>query len=333
MARILDAPVQFLTADPDHGWTEDDITPALDLLRKAEPVILPTETVYGLAADATSDKAVSRIYSVKGRPPNNPLICHVADFKMAQQIGVFSQKMRLLARQFWPGPLTLVVPLRPDAGISASVTAGLDSVAIRCPAKKIFRMVIAGLGRPLAAPSANLSGKLSPTSAIAAANSLQDRVKLVVDDGPASHGIESTIVHERDGTLEILRPGSIDRATLSRASGTEVIGSNAKAHEQPDVLMAPGQMTSHYAPDMPVNLNVTSKIEGHVFVGFGDIGGDISLSSSGDLSEAARRFYDVLTEADTMAGNAIDVAPIPVDGIGEAINDRLARAAAPRSKG
>ncbi len=294
-------------------------------------VAVPTETVYGLAADATDSDAVAGVYAAKGRPSFNPLIVHVADLPAAEAIAVFNDDARLLAIAFWPGPLTLVLPVR--AGVVASlVTAGLDTVAIRVPEHRAMQALLAATGKPLAAPSANASGGISPTRAAHVVASLYGRIPLVIDDGATSAGLESTIVLGR----EVLRPGPITAsqiASCARGGGSmepRVLSSvslKSRLRGSTDGVISPGQLASHYAPVKPLRLNVTTAEADEWLIGFGPVPGDATLSATGDLTEAAARLFDELHRADASHRASIAVAPIPLDGIGEAINDRLARAA------
>ncbi|WP_066481449.1 MULTISPECIES: L-threonylcarbamoyladenylate synthase [unclassified Sphingomonas] len=278
-------------------------------------VAVPTETVYGLAADATDSHAVAGIYAAKGRPSFNPLIVHVLDLDQAKGIARFDHEALALVERYWPGPLTLVLPLAADAPVAALVTAGLGTVAIRSPAHRAMRALLAAAGRPLAAPSANASGTISPTRAEHVAASLGGRIPLILDDGATPGGLESTIVDP--ARRQVLRPGPIPGEVLNyaRAAGDVAIS-------------APGQLASHYAPAKPLRLNATAPRAGEWLIGFGEVAGDDSLSASGDLIEAAARLFDALHRADASDACAIAVAPVPAHGIGEAINDRLARAAA-----
>ena len=298
------------------SFSHDGIAEAARLIRAGEPVAVPTETVYGLAADATNAEAVARIYEAKGRPSFNPLIVHVSDFDQARQIATFGPLSTELAQQHWPGPLTIVAPLRPDSEIAALVTAGLPTVGIRIPNHRAIQALLRAAGRPLAAPSANASGSISPTRATHVERSLGGRIALIIDDGPSPRGIESTIVAETDGRLRLLRRGpiEIEGAALVKASKLE----------------APGQMASHYAPSKPLRLNATEARQGEYLIGFGNVAGDSSLSPSGNLVEAAARLFERLHAADASVKREIAVAPIPESGLGLAINDRLRRAAAPR---
>jgi L-threonylcarbamoyladenylate synthase len=286
---------------------------AAQLIIAGRPVAIPTETVYGLAADATNAQAVARIYEAKGRPSFNPLIVHVPDLASAERIGVFSDEARALAKAHWPGPLTLVVPLREASGIASIVTAGLPTVGIRVPSHPAMQAVLAAVEGPLAAPSANASGSISPTRAEHVLRSLDGRISLIIDGGPTERGIESTIVAATGGPLRLLRPGPIAIA----------------AEEDPGATIeAPGQMQSHYAPSKPIRLNATNADPDEFLIGFAGVAGDESLSASGDLVAAAARLFDLLHEADASPKTRIAVAPVPDEGLGRAINDRLRRAAA-----
>jgi L-threonylcarbamoyladenylate synthase len=303
---------------------------ALALLQAGEVVAIPTETVYGLAGDATNGEAVARIYEAKGRPRFNPLIAHVCDLEMAERIGVFDPLSRKLAELFWPGPLTLVVPLKADAGIHPLATAGLDTIALRMP-RGFGNRLIKALGRPLSAPSANSSGHISSTSAEAVAADLGKRIKLVVDGGATPVGVESTIVRVDDGKLKLLRPGGIAAEEIEAAIGMK-LERGAKG------IQAPGMMASHYAPNAAMRLNAVSVGQGEALLAFGPTrakGADhaammLNLSPTGDLREAATNLFSFMRELDASGAGAIAVEPVPTQGLGEAINDRLARAAAPR---
>jgi L-threonylcarbamoyladenylate synthase len=295
------------------------IAEAARLIGEGWPVAVPTETVYGLAADATNGAAVARIYAAKGRPRFNPLIVHLPDLAAAKRIARFDENSETLAKAFWPGPLTLVLPLRADSGIAALVTAGLDKVALRAPAHPTMRALLAATGTPLAAPSANASGRISPTRAAHVLASLDGRIPLVLDAGPTALGLESTIVE--DG--RVLRPGPISAEAIRARVG-------ARAGKERPGITAPGQLPSHYAPSKPVRLDAIEAMPGEWLIGFGAVGGDATLSTAGDLVEAAARLFDRLHEAEAAAPPRIAVAPIPESGLGAAINDRLRRAAAPR---
>ena len=299
---------------------EDEIARAADILRDGGLVAVPTETVYGLAADATNPEAVARIYAAKGRPGFNPLIVHVSGPAMAERYGAFDPLARALAEAFWPGPLTLVVPLRADArpALAAAVTAGLDTVAIR-HAPGAMADLAARLDRPLAAPSANLSGRLSPTTAAHVAAQLGDRVDLIVAGGSCEVGLESTIVRTVPPTL--LREGGVPREEIEAVTGSLAAPGGT--------IQAPGMLASHYAPNACLRLDATDRRPNEVLLGFGPVRGDVSLSTRGDVEEAAGNLYAMLAELDARH-DAIAVAPIPEEGVGAAINDRLRRAAAPR---
>jgi L-threonylcarbamoyladenylate synthase len=294
------------------AYSPDAIAAAARLIAAGQPVAMPTETVYGLAADASNGEAVARIYAAKGRPSFNPLIVHVGNLQQGAEIAAFDEQARALAERYWPGPLTLVLPLRDGAPIASLVTAGLPTVALRSPAHPAMQALLEACGCPLAAPSANASGRVSPTRADHVLASLEGRIPLVVDAGPTAHGLESTIVAVGDDGLRLLRPGPIDL-------GLELHSSNR--------VEAPGQLASHYAPAKPLRLNAEAAERDEWLIGFGAVAGDASLSRSGDLVEAAANLFSLLHEADQTAPPRIAIAPIPETGIGVAINDRLRRAA------
>lgn len=303
----------------------EGIAQAARLIRAGQPVAVPTETVYGLAADAGDEDAVARIYAAKGRPSFNPLIVHVRDLAQAERLGVFSEAARALAGAFWPGALTLVLPARADSGLAAAVTAGLETVALRCPAHPAMQALLAAAGRPLAAPSANASGSISPTRAEHVLAGLGGRIPLILDGGATERGLESTIVAVEDGAVRLLRPGPIGPDDI--AAFAPMTATRAPSDER---IEAPGQMQSHYAPAKPLRLDALSALPEEWLIGFGPVEGDDNLSPSGDLAQAAARLFDALHRADAKPGPGIAVAPIPDEGIGLAINDRLRRAAAPR---
>lgn len=299
------------------------VATAARLLRDGLLVAVPTETVYGLAARADRDESVASIYRAKGRPSFNPLIVHVADLASAQALAHFDAEALSLAAAFWPGALTMVLPLREGAPIAAAVTAGLPTLALRCPAHGVMRAVIAETALPLAAPSANRSGGVSPTEAAHVVASLGANVDAVIDGGACEAGLESTIVALRGGgRWQVLRPGPITEARIAAVLGTASEPVTSQAIE------APGQLASHYAPGKPVRLDATTVEADEFHIGFGAVAGDATLSATGDLAEAAARLYAVLHEAAAAAKPSIAVAPIPAGDIGEAINDRLRRAAA-----
>jgi len=298
------------------------LTEAAALIVAGEPVAVPTETVYGLAADATSELAVARIYAAKGRPSFNPLIVHVADLEMARRLVVFSPAAEALARAFWPGPLTLVLPRQPDCPVAALASAGLPTLAVRFPSHPAMRALIQASGVPLAAPSANMSGSISPTRAQHVLASLGGRIPFILDAGPASDGVESTIVRPEAEVIVLLRPGPVTPDALEAAAGLPVIGAQGEG------VTAPGQLASHYAPGKPVVLDCIEPSAGYFHIGFGPGPCQRNLSPSGDLVEAAVNLFAALHEADASPFPRISVAPIPLRGIGIAINDRLRRAAA-----
>ena len=299
------------------------VATAAALLTAGKPVALPTETVYGLAARADSPVAVAAIYAAKGRPSFNPLIVHVVDLAQAEALALFDERARRLAAQFWPGALTLVVPLKDDARIAPAVTAGLPTIALRCPAHPVMRAVLAATGLPLAAPSANASGAVSPTSAAHVAESLAGRIELVLDGGPCAAGLESTIIALRsDGTWQQLRPGPIAEAGIAALLGP------ARAAQPGQSIEAPGQLASHYSPGKPLRLGARTAKADEFLLGFGPLGGDFNLSASGDLAEAAARLYAGLHLAAAAPQPRIAAAALPETGLGAAINDRLRRAAA-----
>lgn len=291
------------------------------------PVAVATETVYGLAGDATSDEAVARIYAAKGRPSFNPLIVHVPTLDAATRIAAFTPLARTLAEHFWPGPLTMVLPLAEGSPVAALATAGLATVAVRVPAHPAMQGLLKAAGRPLAAPSANASGGISPTTAAHVRASLAGRIPLILDSGPTPRGIESTIVAVEKDRVRLLRPGPITAEAIEAAAGLPVAGGTDGGGA---AIEAPGQLASHYAPDHPLRLDATERRDGEWLIGFGAVAGDATLSAAGDLVEAAARLFAALHAADASGRAAIAVAPIPHHGLGLAINDRLRRAAAPR---
>lgn len=306
-----------------HLPDDDGIAAAVRVIANGGIVAVPTETVYGLAARADDDAAVAGIYRAKGRPDFNPLIVHVPDATAARRLAVFDARANALADAFWPGALTMVLPRRADAGLAAAVSAGLPTVALRCPDHRVMHNLLISCGYPLAAPSANRSGGVSPTSAAHVVDSLGDRVDLVLDGGASEQGIESTIVALRnDGTWTMLRPGPITEAQIAA-----VLGENSATIASSNIE-APGQLASHYAPGKPVRLGASAANEGEFLIGFGAVTGDVSLSATGDLAEAAARLYACLHQGAAAEQTRIAVAPIPHHGIGIAINDRLRRAAA-----
>ena len=297
------------------------IAEAAALIAAGQPVAVPTETVYGLAADARSADGVARIYAAKGRPDFNPLIVHVPTLGVAETLGQFGPVERALATRFWPGPLTLVVPRTAACPVASIATAGLDTIALRVPGHRAMQALLAASGAPLAAPSANASGRVSPTKAEHVLASLAGRIDLVIDDGATSAGVESTIARVKNGAVEILRPGPVTAEMLAAASGLPARG------VQGSEIVAPGMLASHYAPGKPVRLGAVAFADDEFGIGFGAVRGDYDLSAGADLTEAAARLFDALHAGAASAKPKIAVAAIPVEGLGAAINDRLARAA------
>lgn len=305
---------------------------ALNFLRQKKLVALPTETVYGLAGDATESEAVAAIYQVKGRPQFNPLIAHVAEIAMAEEICYLDDLSRSLMEKFWPGPLTLVLPLKPHHPIDPLATAGLLTVALRQP-QGVFNDIVRKFGKPLVAPSANRSGKLSPTTAQAVADDLKDAVPLMIDGGPSGVGIESTIIKIIGDEIFLLRPGGLPNDALEAALGKALTPLNHSA-----AIEAPGMMSSHYAPNAVVRMNAISVREDEALLAFGKqhtLGVDrcaqiLNLSLSGDTFEAAAHLFAYLKKLDQTGVKQIAVQPIPLIGLGLAINDRLQRASAKR---
>jgi L-threonylcarbamoyladenylate synthase len=309
------------------AYGSDAIADAARLIAEGQCVAIPTETVYGLAADATNGAAVTRVYEAKGRPSFNPLIVHVADLATARKFAAFDKRAEMLAAAFWPGPLTLVLPVKPSGGIASLVTAGLETIAIRVPRHRAMQALLAASGKPLAAPSANASGTISPTRAEHVLASLNGRIPLIVDDGPTEQGIESTIVRQVFGMTRILRHGPVTVDALREALGGQANISRFDPTESPTKIDSPGQLLSHYAPRKPLRIDAPRAAPEEWMIGFGATGGDDNLSATGDLVEAATRLFDALHRGDLSTKPRIAVAPVPDEGIGEAINDRLRRAA------
>ena len=305
-----------------------DIEAAARALREGQLVAFPTETVYGLGADATNGEAVARVYAAKGRPSFNPLIAHVPDAESAFALGAFSPEAKALAKAFWPGPLSLVVPRAADCPVSLLASAGLDSIAIRVPAHPVALDLLKAAGRPVVAPSANPSGKISPTTADHVRRHLKDKLAFVLDGGRCRVGVESTVVSFLDDGPKLLRHGGIPRAEIEKLLGHPIAVESHSARPH-----APGQLLSHYAPHAELRLNAEAPREGEAYLGFGPLHahGPWTLSASGDLVEAAASLFGLLHEIDATGVARIAVAPIPHHGLGEAINDRLMRAAAPRT--
>lgn len=301
--------------------TGDSDAEAVDALRNGGLVILPTETVYGLAADAGNAQAVAAIFEAKGRPRFNPLIAHVSDAVQAEAVAVFDDRARRLVQAFWPGPLTLVAPVRDREAVCDLARAGLDSVAVRAPGHARARAVIAAFGRPVVAPSANRSGRPSPTTFADAVEETGFAAAAALDGGDCAVGVESTVVSVLDGRLALLRPGAVTREEIAAVAGP-LDGTD-------EGRRSPGRLALHYAPDAPVRIEAERAWPGEILLGFGPGVGDpaFSLSPAGDLREAAANLFKRLREADRMKPEGIAVSPIPQTGLGEAINDRLRRAA------
>ena len=300
-------------------------------------VAFPTETVYGLGADAANPAAIARLYQAKGRPAFNPLIAHVGDLEAAKRLARFDARATALAQAFWPGPLTLVLPKTAGCSVAELATAGLDTVAIRIPAHPVARAILAAFGGPVVAPSANLSGHVSPTTAAHVASDLNGRIDLIVDGGPVEVGVESTIIGCFDKAM-LLRPGGVPRAAIERVLGERLGQAPAEAGSETAQPLAPGMLASHYAPRTQVRLNADHVEDGEALLGFGDVlprGAEraaavMNLSERRDLNEAAARLFGYLRALDARQATAIAVMPIPQQGLGEAINDRLRRAAVGR---
>lgn len=305
---------------------------AAAIIRAGGLVAFPAETVYGLAGDATSGAAVARIYTAKGRPRTNPLIAHVASLDAALEQGIFCPKARQLAAAFWPGPLTLVVPLAPGATVCSAARAGLQSIALRVPVHPVALALISAAGRPLAAPSANRSGRMSPVTAAHVAEEFRGAIDLVLDGGRAPMGLESTVVACLDEHPRLLRPGAVARGDIEAVLGYALADSG-----EPSVIRSPGMLQSHYAPRAKLRLEAKALESREAGLDFGGIFGArehvLDLSPRRDLKEAAANLFAFLHDLDAIGLPRIAVAPIPREGLGEAINDRLARAAAPRGHG
>jgi L-threonylcarbamoyladenylate synthase len=315
------------------------IEAAAEALRAGGLVAFPTETVYGLGADASNGEAVARLYAAKGRPSFNPLIAHVTDLAAARKLAVFNAAAERLAAAFWPGPLTLVLPKREDCPVSDLATAGLDTIALRVPDHPVAHDLLAAFGGAIVAPSANRSGHVSPTTATHVQADLDGRIDLIVDGGPTHVGVESTIVACLDAPA-LLRPGGVPRTAIEEVLGLPLTGGDGASagSGDDDVPLAPGMLASHYAPKAAVRLDASEVRDGEALLAFGaalPAGADkasriLNLSASGDLVEAAARLFSHLRALDSSGARNIAVMPVPHDGLGEAINDRLLRAAAPR---
>ena len=303
-----------------------EIKLAVEALKRGDLVAFPTETVYGLGADATSDQAVAKLFAAKGRPSFNPLISHVPEAQAAFALGTFSADAKKLAAAFWPGPLTIVVPRAAKCPVSLLASAGLPSIALRVPDHPLALELLRAVDRPIVAPSANLSGRVSPTTAAHVKRGLGKKVSVILDGGPCSVGVESTVVSLMKTHATLLRPGGLSRREIEQA-----LGHSLEVEEDSEQPHSPGQMESHYAPHAFLRLEATAPRKGESYLGFGTHeNGPYTLSARGDVIEAAANLFRMLHEMDGLGVKAIAVAPIPHEGLGEAINDRLRRAAAPR---
>ena len=309
---------------------QDTFKRAVNMLKQGDIVSFPTETVYGLGADATNNRAVAKIYAAKNRPSFNPLIVHLADAKKATQYILMNDIADKLADAFWPGPFTMVLPIKPDCGLSDLITAGLDTVAVRVPKNKIAHELLSHFDGPIAAPSANKSGNVSPTTADHVNSEFGDELKMIIDGGKCKKGIESTIVQIKNDQVILLRPGNITAEEIE-----EIIGQKILINKATDNPIAPGQLKSHYSPHTTMRLNVTTPEDGEAYLAFGStipLEATLNLSYTGDLVEAAANLFSMMRDLDQMNLSTIAVAPIPQTGLGIAINDRLTRAAAPKGE-
>ena len=309
-------------SDSKREAQQAPVADAVAALRRGELVILPTETVYGLAADAANPAAVARIYEAKGRPSFNPLIAHVSGLIAAERIARLDERAQRLAEAFWPGPLTLVAPIADPGAVCDLARAGLETVAVRAPGHLLARAVLREFGGPVVAPSANRSGRPSPTTLADAVAETGFAAAAALDGGPCAVGLESTVVAVLEGPVRLLRPGGVTRAQIEA-----LVGPLAEA--ELDARRSPGRLTLHYAPDAPVRLNAAGPAPGEAFLGYGPACADdgLNLSPTGDLRQAAANLFTYLRAADRRSPTGIAVAPIPGEGLGEAINDRLRRAA------
>ena len=307
----------------------DGYDTASKILQSGGLVAFPTETVYGLGADALNNNAVSKIYAAKKRPTFNPLIVHVLNLETAQKFAIFDEDSLLLANKFWPGPLTIVAPIKADANLSKLITAGLETVAFRVPSHPVARKLLKKFDGPVAAPSANPSGSISSTNAIHVKNGLNGRIQAILNGGKCNVGLESTIILSKSGECSILRSGGIPESEIEK-----VLGYKLSSSKNPDSPIAPGQLSSHYAPNAKLRMNAEKAYDDEYMIGFGDVVGQLNLSSQGDLTEAATNLFSFLHMADedavTLGKTKIAVAPIPMNDLGIAINDRLKRASTPK---
>jgi L-threonylcarbamoyladenylate synthase len=297
------------------------VSEAAQALARGGLVLMPTETVYGLAADAADPAAIARVFEAKGRPRFNPLIAHVTGLEAAARFAAFDERARRLAEAFWPGPLTLVLPITDETAVCDLARAGLDTVAVRAPAHPLAQEMLRAFGGPVCAPSANRSGRPSPTTLEDALEETGSAAAAYLDGGPCQVGLESTVLAVLDGPVRLLRPGGLSREAIEA-----VAGSLAEADD--DARRSPGRLVRHYAPEAPIRLNAAAAEPGEAFLRFGDgVDDPLSLSPSGDVREAAQRLFSALRAADRLRPAGIAVAPVPETGLGEAVNDRLRRAA------
>jgi L-threonylcarbamoyladenylate synthase len=321
MSRVMTLP------SPIRAATPESIAAAAGLLADGQLVAFPTETVYGLGADATNDHAVAAVFAAKGRPSFNPLIIHVADLEAVAAVALIDARARALMERFWPGPLTMVLPRRANSPVSLLASAGLDSVAVRLPDHATALALLAAAGRPLAAPSANRSGAVSPTTAAHVGQCLGGKVAMILDGGPCRVGVESTVLDLCHPRPTLLRPGGLSAEAL-----TEALGESLRfATTDSTAPRSPGMLESHYAPGLPVRLDTRAPQPGEAFLGFGPGESTLNLSPHGDVEEAAANLFAMLRALDRPEFTGIAIMPIPDHGLGLAINDRLRRAAAPRS--
>lgn len=303
---------------------KDNISKAIAQLRDGFAIGMPTETVYGLAGDARNEKAIANIFATKGRPQFNPLISHISSFEMAYENGVFSPLAEKLAEHLWPGPFTIVVPRNPKSPVCDLACAGLETIALRYPKHEVALEIIKEFNAPIAAPSANISGRISPTNAQDVAIELGDRIAIIIDGGQCEIGLESTVVAVENDEITLLRKGFFTQSDIEKVLGKKIAIADA---QQPDKPMSPGMLLRHYSPNAKVRLNSSHKQNGEIQIGFGNMDCDFNLSQDENLTEAAANLYKMLRMADAQNPQAIIIAPIPNNGLGEAINDRLQRAA------
>lgn len=331
LKKIFQAYCSIMTKSRIYKPTAEVIKKASDTLKQGEIISFPTETVYGLGADAIDTQAVAKIFSAKNRPSFNPLIVHLPSIEMVEKYVELSPLARSLSEAFWPGPFTMVLPLKKESGISKLITAGLKTVAIRVPTHPVARQLLTEFNGPIAAPSANKSGHISPTTAQHVDEEFGNELGMIIDGGACDNGIESTIVKVENNQLILLRPGNITKEMIE-----EKLKTNIETDNKPtDNPIAPGQLKSHYAPNAKIRLNVSNPNNNEAYLAFGNkqsIDNMLNLSQNGNLEEAASNLFSMMRALDKLDINTIAVAPIPKSGLGIAINDRLERAAAPKDK-